>query len=145
MVERIVCSVVLGSVVGLGNGCLPAYASFAAHVIHLSKRSPDTYSVYLLAATATVSPVKRPVPLLNMEQFYSNFSEVLMPSIATYCCPTGEGMLEHGLDRHEQLKLQAQKQGLLEGSSALELPACCNVDPANECGDDQEDLDALMY
>ena len=84
-------------------------------------------------------------PLLNMEQFYSNFNEVLMPSIATYCCPTGEGMLEHGLDRHEQLKLQAQKQGLLEGSSALELPACCNVDPADECGDDQEDLDALMY
>ena len=53
-------------------------------------------------------------------------------------------MLERRLDRHEQLKLQAQKQGLLEGTSALELPACCNVDPADESGDD-EDLDALTY
>lgn len=54
-------------------------------------------------------------------------------------------MLEQGLDRHEQLKLQAQKSGLLKGNSAQELPSCCNTDLVDESGDDQEDLDALTY
>ena len=54
-------------------------------------------------------------------------------------------MLEPGLDRHEQLKLQAQRQGLLEGKSHAEVPVCCNIDLADESGDDLEDLDALTY
>ena len=49
------------------------------------------------------------------------------------------------MDQHEQLKLQAQKQGLLEGNSCVGLPACCNIDTADEDGDDQDDLDALTY
>ncbi|KAL3161267.1 hypothetical protein ABBQ38_009628 [Trebouxia sp. C0009 RCD-2024] len=62
----------------------------------------------------------------------------------------GEGLLEHGLDRHEQLKLQAQKQGLLEGSAhelrpSVDLPACSIVDTADDSSDEQDDLDALIY
>lgn len=53
-------------------------------------------------------------------------------------------MLEDEPDRHEQLKLQAQKQALLEGNSCLALPTCCSIDAA-ESSDEQEDLDALMY
>lgn len=53
-------------------------------------------------------------------------------------------MLEHEPDPHEQLKLQAQKQALLEGNSCVAPPTCCNIGAA-ESSDDQEDLDALMY
>lgn len=56
----------------------------------------------------------------------------------------GEGMLEGEPDRHEQLKLQAQKQALLEGDSCVAPPTCCDIDTAESSGD-QEDLDALMY
>lgn len=51
-------------------------------------------------------------------------------------------MLEDNQDRHEQLKLQAQKQHLIEGNSNEALPACCNDHAA---ADDEEDLDALTY
>lgn len=69
--------------------------------------------------------------------------------IGNFCRCTGEGLLEHGLDRHEQLKLQAPKQGLLEGSAPklhprMDLPACI-VDTADDSGDEQDDLDALIY
>lgn len=57
---------------------------------------------------------------------------------------TGEGMLEHEPDRHEQLKLQAQKQALLEGNSCVASPTSCDIGTA-EISDEQEDLDALMY
>lgn len=105
---------------------LPVYRCFAAHIVHVSKDSPGAYKICLVAATAAVSPVTK--------------CDSVLPS-----CLTGEGMLEHGPDRHEQLKLRAQKQGLLEGNSAQELPACCSIDTADESGDDQEDLDALTY
>lgn len=108
---------------------LPVSHFFAAHDV--SKHSPNAYTSCLVAARAAVPPVITYVSLF--------------PSFATCGRLTGEGMLEHGPDRHEQLKLQPQKQGLLGGNSAQELLACCSTDTADESGDDQEDLDALTY
>lgn len=75
---------------------------------------------------------------------------------------TGEGLIEMGLDRHEQLKLQAQQQGLLEGGMGTQ-PGCharnthhdcqnLDTDDSNighqrndvpEDDDDDEDLEAI--
>lgn len=117
--------------------------------VHESASDPENLTGYLPASALFLGRSCHLCPnhaCIHAIQLQSTCQEVFL-GITKFCKMwrlTGEGMLEEGPDRHEQLKLQAQKQALLGGNSCVAPPTCCSVDAA-ESNDEQEDLDALMY
>ena len=72
----------------------------------------------------------------------------LIPRVTLSNAASGEGLIDIGLDRREQLQLQAQKQRLLEGQKyeAERVQDNC-LDPheqaAPENDEDDDDLEAI--
>lgn len=79
-------------------------------------------------------------------QSLDHINMCMLKFVYIFLCSTGKGLIEKGLDRHEQLKLQAQQQGLLEaGSCQLHDTHNGKRDQreADILHDDDEDLEAI--